>query len=302
MVAKNIRLPNIRRMFVPDPGHTIVDADLSGADAQVVAWEAGDERLKDAFRRGLKIHIVNARDMWPEKTKDLSDDELKKSPLYRQIKGGVHGTNYGASPLALMANLGWTKKEAEAFIERWFYLHPEIKEWHHRYQRYLEGTQCWNCDNLDVTLGKKCGNCGKSLGSKIKNRFGFTKTYFDRIEGNVLNEALAWTPQSTVAFCTELGWTAMAHGPEIEMLMGPGQYRKVDWSHCLVNPKSHQKWSNIVQFLIQVHDSIVFQIPSAYEEDIPEIVRDLHVKVPYQDPLVIPMGYGYSRNSWGDIV
>ena len=57
MVAANIRLPNVRRTIIPDPGYTIVDADLAGADAQVVAWEAGDEKLKSAFSAGAAIHV-----------------------------------------------------------------------------------------------------------------------------------------------------------------------------------------------------------------------------------------------------
>lgn len=56
-------LPNVRKLFIPDPGYTIYEADLRGADAMVVAWEADDEDLKDAFRRGLDVHAKNAEDM-----------------------------------------------------------------------------------------------------------------------------------------------------------------------------------------------------------------------------------------------
>ena len=300
MVAQNIRLPNIRRMFVPDPGHIIVDADLAGADAQVVAWETGDERLKDSFRKGLKIHIVNARDMWPEKTRDMDDNELKNHRMYKQIKIGVHGTNYGGMPPTIAGFCRTSVKEAEAFQERWFFLHPEIREWHKRTDRWLLGTQCWNCNELDVTLGKPCPSCGASLGGKIRNRFGFVKPYYDRYSVQMRNEALAWIPQSTVAFCTELGWTSIADGPEMDLLMGHGKQKQFSFRHCLVEPNSYSKWHNIVQFLLQVHDSIVFQIPREYESTIPEIVRDMHVIVPYEDPLIIPMGWAASKTSWGE--
>ena len=39
-------MPNIRKLYVPDPGYEIFDIDFSGADAQVVAWEADDKPLK----------------------------------------------------------------------------------------------------------------------------------------------------------------------------------------------------------------------------------------------------------------
>src|SRR5688572_16678880 len=184
MVAQNIRLPNIRRIFVPDIGHTIIDADLAGADAQVVAWEAEDQKLKQAFRQGKKIHIINARDTWPERTKDMTDEEIKETGksggMYYEIKRAVHATNYYASPSALVAALGWSEHKAREFQYRWFQIHPEIREWHKRVERYLDGSQCWNCDNLDVVIGSRCKDCGVRLGRTVKNKFGFRRIFFGR--------------------------------------------------------------------------------------------------------------------------
>jgi hypothetical protein len=53
-MQKEKYLPNVRRLFKPDPGFTLIDIDLSGADAAVVAWEANDQELKDAFMSGMK--------------------------------------------------------------------------------------------------------------------------------------------------------------------------------------------------------------------------------------------------------
>ena len=61
MVAKTADLPNLRRLFVPDPDYIIIDVDLERADAQVVAWEADDEELKQMFREGVDIHEENSR-------------------------------------------------------------------------------------------------------------------------------------------------------------------------------------------------------------------------------------------------
>lgn len=300
MVARNIRLPNIRKMFVPDPGYLIVDADLSGADAQVVAWEAGDEDLKTAFRNGAKIHVHNSRTMYPRETKDMPDDDVKKLRQYKEVKAGVHATNYGASPNALVTNIGWDLDFARRFQSRWFELHPAIREWHLRFQRHLNGTQCWNCDDLDVTLGRPCNSCGAHLGRTVKNAFGFREIFFDRVDGELLPKALAWTPQSTVAFCTDLGWINLARGHDWHNQIGFAEFQVESWEDWLVCPDAHSKWGNVVQFLLQVHDSIVFQVPREYEEDIPQIVNDMLVRVPYKDPLIIPMGFKYSSKSWGD--
>lgn len=299
-----IRLPNIRRMFVPDPGYVIVDADLSGADAQIVAWEAGDEDLKQAFRSGAKIHVHNARamaDLFEDDVASMTDAEIKSHPtIYRAVKAGCHALNYGASIFALMHNVGWTKSFAEEFAARWFHAHPPIKDWHHRFDAYLHGTRCWNCDEWEnLVVGQPCPECGARLGRTVKNAFGFRRIYFDRVDG-LLPEALAWTPQSSVAFCTELGWTSIAYGSQYTCQLGHGELVTSSWREWVVNPNAYDKWHNIVQFLVQVHDSIVFQVPYAYEDDIPEIVNDMLVRVPYDDPLIIPMGWKASRKSWGD--
>ncbi len=293
-------LPNIRKMFVPDYGCTIAEADLSGADAQVVAWEADDTSLKNAFKQGIKIHRYNARTMFEQETKDMEDVEVDNSPYYKAVKRGVHATNYGASIPTLATNCGWSKAEASKFQSKWFALHPQIPEWHQRVERYLTGLQCWNCDNLDIILDKPCSECGAQLGSTIKNRFGFRRIYFDRVDGGLVPQALAWVPQSTVNFCVELGWISISEGPEYLMQFSHSELVLKKWKEWLVNPVAYEKWKDIVEFKLQVHDSIVFQVPFAYEHKIPEIAKDMLVRVPYADPLVIPSTVKMSRKSWGD--
>ena len=271
MVAVNIRLPNIRKMFIPDPGFTIVDMDLSGADAQVVAWEAEDDDLKEAFRKGLKVHIKNSRDLFPEETKDLSDEELKATRLYKEVKTAVHGFNYGASPKTIASRLKWKVAKATEFREKWFYLHPGIPRWHRRLERHLQGRECWWCRTRQDELGSRCRECGRHLGRTIRNAFGYRRIYFDRIDG-ILPQALAWIPQSTVALVTTRALLII------------------------------EKEFPFVQLLLQVHDSIVFQIPFAYEGELPRIKERLdQIEVPYPDPLRIPWGIGKSRKSWGDL-
>lgn len=295
-------LPNTRRLFAPDPGHIIVDADLAGADAQVVAWEAGDEDLKDAFRKGIKIHVHNARAIWPYETRDMDTEDLKKSFYYPQAKRGCHAVNYGASANALVFNNGWTKSFSEEFIERWFTLHPKIKDWHKRTNQCLTGELCWNCNTVNTNLTPRCGQCGVSVGRTVKNQFGFRRIYMERLEDNLLPAALAWGPQSTVAFCTELGWTGLAHGSSFTHLRGFGNAVTADWGEYVVNSTLMERIRelDIVQFLIQVHDSIVFQVPIKYEFELDNIVKAMQIRVPYPDPLVISMAYKSSRISWGD--
>lgn len=229
MVAKTVGLPNLRKVFVPDEGYLMVDIDLAGADAQVVAWEANDAQLKTAFRNREDVHSKNAGVLGVSR------------PM---AKRWVHGTNYGGSPRTMGISCGITIREAEQLRERWFEAHPGIKEWHERTASALRAT------------------------GTVWNRFGYRCPFFGRPDEN-LRAALAWIPQSTVACVTNRAWATL------EEMEG-------------------------TEPLLQVHDSLVFQVR---EDEWPDLKAQVHneiqVVVPYDDPLVIPWDLA-AGPSWGD--
>lgn len=243
---KDIKLPNVRKLFVPDTGKILVDCDLSGADAQVVAWEAEDEDLKTAFRAGLNVHNHNGTAMWGDAY--APNKKLRHHTMRDELKRAVHGTNYGASARTLAITLGWSIAQATEFQRRWLKeLHPGIGEWHDRTYYMLQTTRT------------------------VTNRFGYRIVYFDRPD-SLLPEALAWTPQSTVAICCSRGAVRLS---------------RISW----------------VDVLLQVHDSVVFQIPFHRLDSCGLVtIRDaLTVQVPYSDPLTIPWDIAVSEKSWGDV-
>jgi len=199
MVAKTVELPNVRRMFIPDDGYMMIDIDLERADAQVVAWEADDDELKDIFRSGADIHTENAAAVFHVPSSKVS---------YRQrqmAKAGVHGTNYGGSAKTIAAETGMTVAEADLFQSRWFEAHPKIKTNFHE--------KIAKCLLRDRT---------------IHNAFGYNYTFFDRVTGTAqygvdpkkFHEALAWVPQSTVAIATNLGLVSIdANLPSVHILL-----------------------------------------------------------------------------------
>jgi len=247
-MSKTTTMPNIRKMFIPDPGMTIFDCDLAGADAQVVAYEAEDDDLIRAFKEGLDVHDKNARDLWGTSYSSLAGDKHggPKAARRKQAKQAVHLTNYGGSARAAAHVLGWTVREAESFQRRWFDLHPRIKtNFHGRIERDL------------------------SLRRLVTNRFGYRRVYFDRID-SCFTEALAWVPQSTVAEVSFRGALSL---------------------------ESAFPW---VEMLLQVHDSVVFQVPQEHEHRVAEIRAALECPIPYSTPLVIRWGVAQSRVSWGE--
>lgn len=250
-----IEIPNIRKMYIPDPGMLICDADLDRADLQVVVWEADDEGLKKVLRQGLDLHLYNARDIFNlpytddeiiEGSETCEEHKLRYYPERQKAKAGCHATNYGVGARTLAIALGVTVKEAQAFIDRWFGAHPGIKAWH---TRTLE------------SLAKH---------HAVFNKFGYRRPYFDRLDG-LLPEALAWIPQSTVACVINRVWTL------------------IDETEPLIQP------------LIQVHDSLVTQFKIEDKEYALRRLKEIgqSIIIPYDDPLVIPLGAKISTQSWG---
>jgi DNA polymerase-1 len=246
-------LPNIREMFIPDPDHIMFEADLKGADAQVVAWEANDEDLKRRFAGGLDVHHENAKDMFNDKelhaaTPAQVKANIRLNKLRQKTKVGVHATNYGCQPPTLAASLEISFPEAIRFQDTWFRAHPGILDWHNNTDELLRTTRT------------------------VTNKFGYRRQYFDRID-NILPQALAWIPQSTVAICINKGWVALARS------------------------------GLPVEVLLQVHDSIIGQFHKRHLEADPDfatkITTAMAITIPYDDPLTIPLSIKLSEKSWG---
>lgn len=226
-----VRIPNIRAVFIPDPGMVIADFDLDRADAHIVAWEADDSTLKELFRRGVDIHSENA----------------KVIGTSRQLaKTFVHGTNYGGSARTMADHCGITTAQAKRGQFLWFQAHPRIEAWHKQVMEQLMTTR------------------------QITTAFGRVRYYFDRINPQTRNEALAYLGQSPVADVINKGVRNV--------------YVNLPW--C--------------QLLLQNHDSIVVQFPNdCIDERVEDIKEQLRVPIPYDDPLTIPVGCKLSATSWG---
>jgi DNA polymerase I-like protein with 3'-5' exonuclease and polymerase domains len=186
-----LHLPNIRSIFIPDPNYTMFDIDLSGADAQVVAWEADDDSLKEIFREGKKIAAVGAKAIYGSR----AGEDGKNEPFYSRAKAGIHLTNYGGKARTAGQSMGISTAEAEEFQSTWFRLHPGIRDWHTRVEMSLQTTR------------------------SVENKFNYRRLYFDRIDG-LLPQALAWIPQSTVACVTNRALVQVSEKmPEVQLLL-----------------------------------------------------------------------------------
>jgi DNA polymerase-1 len=184
--------PNVRSMFVPDHGFVLFGGDLARADAQVVAWEAEDEELKQAFRSGIDIHRLNASTIY-----GVPLDRV--TPIQRwYAKQGVHACNYDVYKKTLAFTLNLTVHEAEKFKTTWLGAHPKIVDWQNRKKHELETTRT------------------------ITNIFGYKLRWLDRIDFHAFAAAFAWGPQSTVAIVTQrimCAWDRELVGPDFQILL-----------------------------------------------------------------------------------
>lgn len=111
----------IRRAFVASPGCVLVDADYSQIELRILAHFSGDAAMIDAFRRGQDIHARTAAEVAGVPLEAVT-------PTMRAHAKAVNfGLVYGISDFGLARNTGMSRKEAAAFIEKYFVTYPGVR-------------------------------------------------------------------------------------------------------------------------------------------------------------------------------
>lgn len=175
-------LPNVRKIFIPDEGHTIFDTDLSKADLRIVTWESDCKEMKAMLKEGRDPYVETAREFYHDPTLTKTRADGSEHPRYRTFKSFAHGTHYLGTPHGLSQRLGLSVHDAEK-TQRWYFgKYPEVKDWQQR-----------------VITGIKSKRY-------VQNVFGNRRYYFDRIDDSTFREAIAWIPQSTVALYINRIW------------------------------------------------------------------------------------------------
>jgi len=236
-----IRLPNLRELFIPDLNNIYFDADLDSADLRIVAAEAGLDEMFAMLDEGKKVYVEVMKEYFRNPNLDKNDS------FYITFKSLCHGTHYLGSASGLARQTGLLVDEVER-IQKWYY-------------GKFPGLRKWQNDIKDQVFKRKM----------VQNIFGYRNYIFDRIEGNVFNEAIAWIPQSSIA--------------------------------CLVNRALvtlSENFPNKLDILQQTHDSLAGQCPiddKDYFE--PYIKSALEIELPYDKPIRIPADVHWSLESWG---
>ena len=237
-----LELPNVRKIFIPDPGHTMFDIDLDSADLRIVTWESDCQWMKENFKAGRKPYIEVMKEYYHNQSMTKNSHPRE----YAMFKSLCHGTNYLGTADGIAPRIGLNVLETER-IQKWYFgLCPEIAKWQEDIKKQVAGRRY------------------------VQNVFGYRNYFFDKIEGTIFNQAVAWIPQSTVA--------------------------------CLINRAYVNIYDNLkeVEVLLQVHDSLAGQFDSIHGDwALRRIVEEAQVPLPYPEPLIIPVGVVSSNESWG---
>src|SRR5438445_413542 len=113
----------IRRAIVAAPGRVLLGADYSQIDLRVLAHITNDPGLLDAFARDDDIHAVTAGEVFGVPRAEVTPE------LRRRAKTIVFGVAYGMSEFGLAAQLGISKAEAKAYIERYYERYPSVRQY-----------------------------------------------------------------------------------------------------------------------------------------------------------------------------
>lgn len=238
-----IPLPNIRKLFLFDQGQMGFDLDGDSADLRIVTGESGCRQMQAYFAAKAKPYVEIAKEFYRDPT------ITKHHPSYKRMKALCHGTNYGGEPMGLSERIGLPVQDITRAQNWYFGMCPEIKKWQ---------------EDIKDQITKR---------GYIQNPFGYRLYSNDRPSRKVFNEALAWTPQSTV-------------GILINRILVAIDETMPD-----------------VQLLLQVHDSLTGQFPLEVAEARKSELLALasSIEIPCQSgPIRVPAGLKCSTVSWGD--
>ncbi len=120
-----IRTPlgrEIRACFVAEPGNVLISADYSQVELRVLAHIAGEEVLKEIFRRGEDVHTATAASILGVDPEQLDAGSRSKAKMVN------YGIVYGLSAFGLADRLQIPREEAQEFIDRYLDGFPAVRE------------------------------------------------------------------------------------------------------------------------------------------------------------------------------
>ena len=192
--------PDARKIYRAKPGWKIVQADYVQAEAVVVGYLSGDQKLISLFENsfGLRgearkkdydIHAITAREMFG--VKEITKEQRQIGKMIR------HASNYSAGPQVVSIALNTTSSRAKQLIDLYHQANPQLRLWHQSIQDELRRDR-----TLVTPLGRR-------------HRF------LDRWGDELFRSAYSFKPQSTVGDLLNLSLCKLYEqwGDNIEIML-----------------------------------------------------------------------------------
>ena len=128
----------IRKVFIPEEGKVLIDADYSQIELRVMAAVSGDENMISTYKNGEDIHTSTASQVFGVSPENVTSELRKKA------KAINFGIIYGISDFSLAGDMKVTKKEAGEYIAKYFEKYPDV-------DAYLKGVKAKAYDDGFVT-------------------------------------------------------------------------------------------------------------------------------------------------------
>ncbi|MDW8015444.1 MAG: DNA polymerase I [Bacteroidia bacterium] len=120
----------LRKAFTPgEAGWVLLSADYSQIELRIAAALSGDPQMIEDFQKGRDIHTVTAEQLFGFSTEGLSKAEIES--MRRVAKTVNFGIIYGITAHGLVQRLGggFSRSEAQQFINQYFRRYPGIKSY-----------------------------------------------------------------------------------------------------------------------------------------------------------------------------
>lgn len=270
----------MRRCFVADPGCSIGEVDLEGADGWTVAAHCaalGDRTMLDDYLFGLRPAkiITQMLEIGPHINRltrpellELTKKVKKSSAMYFTCKRGQHGSNYGLGPDTMSTQIlkdTWKLSGSPLYVDPgicarvqqlYFMRYPGVRLWHN------------NCRAILVQTGRL-----RTANGSVRQFFG------RRQEDKTFRTFLSHEPQSNTAYATFLALHRLWHDPE----------NRNDRNHLIIKP------------MLMFYDALYLQFPTDRVDWAREKIHSY-----FQNPitiagitLTIPFE-GHYGPSWGE--
>lgn len=143
----------IRDIFIPSTGQVFISLDYAQLEARIMAILSKDQSSLESFKSGLDIHKQNSEDLFGREL--LQHQSSKGLDLARDYaKVFIYGIGYGGKSETLKAKLfcpcancnspdtlSISKQDRVDAENRWYNLHPAVKEWRQELVREVKEKQ-----------------------------------------------------------------------------------------------------------------------------------------------------------------